>query len=159
MSIVRRITGLAVAGALTASQLATMPAFAETNYHPHSGGRPQAASRPAPRPTISAPAMARSAPPARIVAGPPARTVVAPPHRDFARGGDRDHRDYRGRRFAGGLGAAAIIGSIIAYSAYRGADRDSVYDRCARNFPDFDYDTGTFQNEDGDRETCPYLVS
>ena len=76
--------------------------------------------------------------------------------REYDRGRyDRD--DDRRGRIAAAIGAGAIIGSIIAYSAYSGPNREEVYDRCDRDFFDFDYDTGTFENRDGDRETCPYL--
>ena len=86
----------------------------------------------------------------------PERRVVQPRY-ESNRGRDGDGDGDRRRRVYQGAGAAVIIGSIIAYSAYRGPNRDSVYARCNRNFPDFDYNTGTFENEDGDRETCPYL--
>ncbi len=70
-------------------------------------------------------------------------------------GGER-RRDYR-PGIAAGV-AAVIIGSTLGYRYYRGPDRESLYDRCDRNFPDFDYDTGTFINDDGDRQLCPYLA-
>ena len=92
--------------------------------------------------------------------------------RQFERRGDGDRRDVR--RYDGGrwrdasrygrhrnwaLGAGiVVIGGIIGYEMYRGRDREDVFDRCDRNFPDFDYDTGSFVNEDGDREVCPYLI-
>jgi hypothetical protein len=69
--------------------------------------------------------------------------------------GDRGRR-YNNRGVAIGVGAA-IIGATLGYRYYRGPNRDNVYDRCDRNFPEFDYDTGTYTNEDGDREICPYL--
>jgi hypothetical protein len=65
-------------------------------------------------------------------------------------------RRYNNRGIAIGVGAA-IIGATLGYRYYRGPNRDNVYDRCDRNFSEFDYDTGTFTNEDGDRELCPYL--
>ena len=72
------------------------------------------------------------------------------------RGRDED-RYARRRNF--GLGASVvIIGGLLGYEVYRGYDRDRIFDRCDRNFPDFDYETGSFVNEDGDREICPYLV-
>jgi type IV secretory pathway VirB10-like protein len=73
------------------------------------------------------------------------------------RDGDRDRGDRIRRGVAVGAGIA-IIGGVLGYNAYRGPSRDRVYDRCDRNFPEFDYDTGTFVNDDGDRELCPYLI-
>lgn len=70
------------------------------------------------------------------------------------RDGDRYGRQ---RRFALGAGVV-IIGGILGYELYRGRDRDDVFERCDRSFPEFDYDTGSFVNEDGDRELCPYLI-
>ena len=72
------------------------------------------------------------------------------------RGRDAPHYGQR-RRLALGTGVV-ILGGVLGYELYRGRDRDSVFDRCDRNFPDFDYDTGSFINEDGDREICPYLI-
>ncbi len=81
---------------------------------------------------------------------------------EYRSGGGRDYRDGdRGDRVRRGVAVGAgiaIIGGVLGYNAYRGPSRDRVYDRCDRNFPDFDYDTGTFVNEDGDREICPYLI-
>ena len=74
--------------------------------------------------------------------------------------GDRRRDANRfGQRRRFGLGAGiVIIGGLLGYELYRGSDRDDVFRRCDRNFPDFDYETGSFVNEDGDREICPYLV-
>lgn len=71
------------------------------------------------------------------------------------RGGDRRDRVRNGVAIGAGI---AIIGGVIGYNAYRGPYRDRVYERCDRNFPDFDYETGSFVNDDGDREICPYLL-
>lgn len=75
-------------------------------------------------------------------------------------GSDRGRDDDRyARRRNFGLGAGVvIIGGLLGYELYRGDDRDRIFERCDRNFPDFDYDSGSFVNEDGDREICPYLV-
>ena len=70
------------------------------------------------------------------------------------RDGDRYGRQ---RRFALGAGVV-IIGGILGYELYRGRDREDVFERCDRTFPDFDYNSGSFVNEDGEREVCPYLV-
>jgi hypothetical protein len=127
-------------------------------------GRP--AQPPAARPQIGPPVAARPAPPQVIVRpNPPPPAVArgfpqpgyAPPPPRPRYEADRRDRDYRyNRGVAIGVGAA-IIGATLGYRYYRGPNRESVYDRCDRNFPEFDYDTGTFTNEDGDRELCPYL--
>ena len=94
------------------------------------------------------------------------------PQLDRRGGGERRFESYRrhdgDRRRAAGrygghrrwaLGAGiVIIGGILGYEAYRGRDRDDLFDRCDQNFPDFDYDTGSFVNDDGEREICPYLI-
>ena len=103
------------------------------------------------------PAARTSPPPARVVIQPRPQPYArpAPPQQRYeARRNDGDRRYNRG--VAIGVGAA-IIGATLGYRYYRGPSRDSIYDRCDRNFPEFDYDTGTFTNEDGDRELCPYL--
>lgn len=122
-------------------------------------GKPAArpAARPAPvaRPLVVPQPQYRVQTPPQPQFRPQVRAVPESyPRREFERRGDRDRG--RGRGYAVG-GAAVIIGSILAFSAFRGPDRESVYARCDRRFPDFDYDTGTFINEDGDRVLCPYL--
>jgi hypothetical protein len=115
-------------------------------------GPPPPIARPAPsviyRPAPQPPAVYRPAP-QPTYAPPPPRPRYEADRRD---GGRR----YNNRGVAIGVGAA-IIGATLGYRYYRGPNRDNVYDRCDRNFPEFDYDTGTFTNEDGDRELCPYL--
>ena len=75
------------------------------------------------------------------------------------RRGRRHHR--RGRRNRGN-GAAGVIGAIIAGTLIAAAIRegradDSDLERCAEDFPDFDYETGTYINRYGDERICPYL--
>ncbi|WP_423414363.1 hypothetical protein RLW55_12450 [Hyphomicrobium sp. B1] len=53
----------------------------------------------------------------------------------------------------GGLIGGAIIASAI--SEHRAAPRDM--DRCARDFPDFSYRTGTYIDRRGVERVCPYL--
>ncbi len=61
-----------------------------------------------------------------------------------------------------GWGPGALVGGIIggaliaaAVSEHRAAPRDM--DRCARDFPDFSYRTGTYIDRRGDERVCPYL--
>jgi hypothetical protein len=179
--IVSRVTSAVVVAGLVAGQLVSAASAAEPqpgdpNYRGHRGGgqprqatpTPQArptpppqAARPAPPPQAARPAppptvFTRSAPPPVARSGPPPVFSAPPPRVQYEapRRHDRDRRYDRG--IAIGVGAA-IIGATLGYRYYRGPNRESVYDRCDRNFPEFDYDTGTFTNEDGDREICPYL--
>lgn len=55
--------------------------------------------------------------------------------------------------FVGGLIGGALIASAI--SEHRAAPRDM--DRCARDFPDFSYRTGTYIDRRGVERVCPYL--
>ncbi|HVZ04978.1 hypothetical protein [Hyphomicrobium sp.] len=67
------------------------------------------------------------------------------------------------RRHGGwGWGPGALFGGIIggaliasAISEHRAAPRDM--DRCARDFPDFSYRTGTYIDRRGNERVCPYL--
>jgi hypothetical protein len=61
-----------------------------------------------------------------------------------------------------GWGPGALIGGIVggaliaaAISEHRAAPRDM--DRCAHDFPDFSYRTGTYIDRRGDERVCPYL--
>ncbi|RUO97908.1 hypothetical protein [Hyphomicrobium sp.] len=61
-----------------------------------------------------------------------------------------------------GWGPGALVGGIIggaiiaaAISEHRAAPRDM--DRCARDFPDFSYRTGTYIDGRGVERVCPYL--
>lgn len=74
------------------------------------------------------------------------------------RRGRRHHRGHRHR----GNGAAGVIGAIIAGTLIAAAIRegragDDDLERCAEDFPDFDYETGTYINRYGDERICPYL--
>jgi len=72
-------------------------------------------------------------------------------------------RGWRGRRHHGhGAGAAGIIGAIIAGTLIAAAIREgrahkSDLRACDEDFPDFDYETGTYIDRDGDERVCPYL--
>jgi hypothetical protein len=110
------------------------------------------------RPGASAP---RGTPQPQVYRQAPQPGYAPPPQRPRYEADRRAYDGDRGRRYnnrgvAIGVGAA-IIGATLGYRYYRGPNRDNVYDRCDRNFPEFDYDTGTYTNEDGDREICPYL--
>ena len=180
--IASRVTSIVLAAGLAAGQLISVASAAEPgpgdpNYKGHRGGgqprqaapAPQArptpppqAVRPSPPPQAARPApppvFSRSAPP--VVSGPPPGFRVAPPRQQVYDGPPSRPQYNRDRRYDRGIAigvGAAIIGATLGYRYYRGPDRDSVYDRCDRNFQEFDYDTGTFTNEDGDRELCPYL--
>jgi hypothetical protein len=174
--IASRVTSVVVAAGLAAGQLISVASAQQPIDQHHKGqrnGQPRQAApqpqarptptpqaRPTPAPQAARPApqpqAARQAPPLVFSrsAPPPVARSGPPPRYEVGRRHERDRRYDRG--IAIGVGAA-IIGATLGYRYYRGPDRDSVYDRCDRNFPEFDYDTGTFTNEDGDRELCPYL--
>lgn len=68
------------------------------------------------------------------------------------------HRHRRGRRggaFASGL-AVGIVGALIAKGVTESAARNR-FDRCARDFRSFDYETGTIITRSGNEVLCPYL--
>jgi hypothetical protein len=73
------------------------------------------------------------------------------------RGRGRHHRGHRGGRGAAGLFGAIIAGTLIAAAIREGRAGDDDLDRCAEDFPDFDYETGTYINRYGDERICPYL--
>jgi hypothetical protein len=170
-----------LASALLAAQSLTLGAMAEPSEPEHKyrpGASPQQRSAPpaarqapptnsigrlypapAPQATRQAPPaqVYRQAPPAQVYRQAPQPSYSPPPQRPRYEAERRDGgRRYNNRGVAIGVGAA-IIGATLGYRYYRGPNRDNVYDRCDRNFSEFDYDTGTFTNEDGDRELCPYL--
>lgn len=70
--------------------------------------------------------------------------------------------DWHGHGHGWGWGPGALIGGIIggaliaaAISEHRAAPSDM--DRCARDFPDFSYRTGTYIDRRGIERVCPYL--
>lgn len=72
---------------------------------------------------------------------------------------DVTHVHRRGGR---GWGAGALIGGIVAGALIAGAVREGRADdrdmrRCARDFPEFSYRTGTYINRYGEERVCPYL--
>jgi hypothetical protein len=61
-----------------------------------------------------------------------------------------------------GWGAGALIGGIIGGALIAAAVREGRADerdmrRCARDFPEFSYRTGTYINRYGEERICPYL--
>jgi hypothetical protein len=71
----------------------------------------------------------------------------------------RGRHRHRGNR---GMGAAGIIGAIIAGTIIAAAIREGRADerdieRCDEDFPDFDPRTGTYIDRYGDERVCPYL--
>jgi hypothetical protein len=75
----------------------------------------------------------------------------------------RRGRGWRGRHHRHhGHGAAGIIGAIIAGTLIAAAIREGRADKadlrqCDEDFPDFDYETGTYIDRYGDERVCPYL--
>jgi hypothetical protein len=75
---------------------------------------------------------------------------------------DRRGRGRGYRRGNRGMGAAGIIGAIIAGTIIAAAIREGRADerdieRCDEDFPDFDPRTGTYIDRYGDERVCPYL--
>lgn len=76
--------------------------------------------------------------------------------------GRRGRHYRRHHRHGHGNGAAALFGAIIAGTLIAAAVREGRADerdlrRCDEDFPDFDYETGTYINRYGDERICPYL--
>ncbi len=65
------------------------------------------------------------------------------------------HRHSRGGAFATGL-AVGIMTALIAKGISEAQARNR-FDRCARDFPSFDYETGTIITRSGREVLCPYL--
>jgi hypothetical protein len=150
--------------------LATRGAPLRQGVQPQQQRQPQQQQRQSPPigtvlgrlPSGPPPQVARTAPPpvARHLPQPSYSPPPPRPRYEVERRHDGGRRHDGDRRYNRGIAigvGAAIIGATLGYRYYRGPNRDNVYDRCDRNFPEFDYDTGTFTNEDGDRELCPYL--
>jgi hypothetical protein len=57
-----------------------------------------------------------------------------------------------GALFGGIIGGALVASAVAEHRANR-VDMD----RCARDFPDFSYRTGTYIDRHGDERVCPYL--
>ncbi len=70
------------------------------------------------------------------------------------------HRHHHHRhRGAGAFGAGLAIGIVGALIA-KGISESSAqerFDRCARDFRSFDYETGTIITRSGEERLCPYL--
>lgn len=70
--------------------------------------------------------------------------------------GGRHHRGRRGPGAAGLIGAI-IAGTLIAAAIREGRAEESDLRACDRDFPDFDYESGTYIDRYGDERICPYL--
>ena len=110
-----------------------------------------------PAPRVPQPQVARQAPSHWYNRGP--RHVSPPPVVRHAAPAPQHHRGHGPRRGWGwrpwAYGAAAA-GAVIVGSRYANASRSSVQ-VCADRYESFDWDTGTIENEYGERELCPYL--
>lgn len=74
-------------------------------------------------------------------------------HRHYRR---HHHHRHRGAgAFGAGL-AVGIVGALIAKGVSESSAR-SRFDRCARDFVSFDYETGTIITRSGREVLCPYL--
>ena len=68
----------------------------------------------------------------------------------------RHHHRHRGAgAFGAGL-AVGIVGALIAKGISESSARNR-FDRCARDFRSFDYETGTIITRSGEERLCPYL--
>jgi hypothetical protein len=164
----RSMTSIAVTMALAVAQLSVVTSTASAQGW--DGRRGERHSAPAHRPTPKpAPAFAHRPQAPRVVIAPPAPRFVPGPSRPHFSGGHHPrpdfHHGHRGGHYDGGrvaagvaLGVGAlIVGSAIASSSARASSRSYDYERCASRFDSFDWDTGTIENEYGDRVVCPFL--
>jgi hypothetical protein len=177
MRSLRCLTSVALAMTVAVGQMSVMTSTASAQgWDGRHGGRPGAAhATPKPAPAFAqrpqAPRVVVAPPVPRYVAQPAPRHI-APPSRPHFGGGYHARPEYRpehrgghyghggGGRVAAGVAlgvGALIVGSAIASSSARASSRASDYERCASRYDSFDWDTGTYENEDGDRIVCPYL--
>lgn len=169
MSIKRKFAVSALAAGMLASNLVMFAGAASAQQpdpkhrrHGAQAARPAPQVRPAApqaRPNVpNAPRVSRQPqshpqwvrPAPRHIAPPPVRHAAPAPHRE---GGGGHRRGYGWRPWGYGAAAAGaiIVGSALVRS------RPSDAEACANDFDSFDWDSGTIVNEDGDRQTCPYL--
>jgi hypothetical protein len=110
-----------------------------------------------PAPRVAQPQVARPAPshwynraPSHVSPPPAVRHAApAPQYR-------REHEPRRGWGWRPWAYGAAAAGAVIVGSRYANASRSSVQ-VCADRYESFDWETGTIENEYGERELCPYL--
>lgn len=118
------------------------------------------------------PALAGVAMPAPVTAVPASGAVVPAVAGDQYAGGAETakvievrywrHRHHHHHHHHGGAGAfgaglaVGIIGALIAKGISESSARER-FDRCARDFRSFDYETGTIITRSGEERLCPYL--
>jgi hypothetical protein len=164
---IRSMTSVAVAMALVVGQMAAMTtgASAQGWTGQHKPGQATPKAHPAPQVAVR-PAVPHAAAPRAVIprfagAAPVVRHTAPPARPHFGGRGDYRRPSHGGGdRVAAGIAlgvGALIVGSAIASSSGHAASRSSDYERCAARYDSFDWDTGTFENEDGDRVVCPYL--
>lgn len=96
-------------------------------------------------------------------------SIVTQVHRRGHRGHHRHHHHgHRGRGIGIGLGIG-IIGGLIAADAYRSGYEEEVSEAppadytedprvlCAEKFRSFEWKTGLYTTNSGEKKTCPYL--
>ncbi len=164
MSAKRILSGSALALGLMASNVVVFADAASAQERPqygqHRGAKPAAApaAKPAARAAAPSPHFARPAHPQIRQGAPSPGRYVAPPVVRHAAPAPERHREAPRRGYGWrpwGYGAAAV-GAVIVGSRFARASRSDLQ-RCADRYDSFDWDTGTIENEDGDREICPYL--
>ncbi len=174
MMITRLATHRVVAAGMAALSFLTFQLAAQTSaiaqnfegrgHKPGARGPQQPHVRLAPRvvaPRIAVPHVQRHSQPnfvPQVARRPHPPTVnsyryAAPAHRPPPVRYDRG----RGRGWGWGPGIAIGAGALILGGAAYSERHRSTFEQCAARFDSFDWDDGTIENEDGERELCPYL--
>ena len=114
-------------------------------------------------PVFCASLLAPSLPVVQAAAAPLPRAGVGSDDGSVVLVDRRGYGRHRGHgRGHGGSGAVGVIGAIIAGTLIAAAIREGRaheedLERCDEDFPDFDYETGTYINRYGEERICPYL--